>query len=411
MNISSFIAGRIAFNRQRSFSRIIVRLAIIATTISVAVMIMTLAFVNGYQEAVSQKIFSFWGHLRVQHYEQYKSAIAEESPILKNDTIVGEIEKIKAVKHVQAFATKNAILKTNESIEGVLFKGVDKNYDFSAMQQFLTQGRWVQFGDSSYSREIVISEYTAKQLQLKLNDKILIYFFRGNDKTPRPDKLTIVGLYKTYMEEYDKLYAVGDIALIQKLNNWTKGEIGGYEIFLNDYHDMDKVNDEIFESLPGEWGSKTIKNIYPNIFDWLKLQDVNMNVVMGVMIIIAIINLVTCLIIMVLERTRMIGVLKALGASDWTVQKIFTVQGAIITATGTVAGLIIGLGICILQQKTHFLKFWDENAYYMTVLPVKIIWWQIVLVIIGTLIVCTLTLLIPSLVSRRIRPAKAVQFR
>lgn len=411
MNISSFIAGRIAFNRQRSFSRIIVRLAIIATTISVAVMIMTLAFVNGYQEAVSQKIFSFWGHLRVQHYEQYKSAIAEESPILKNDTIVGEIEKIKAVKHVQAFATKNAILKTNESIEGVLFKGVDKNYDFSAMQQFLTQGRWVQFGDSSYSREIVISEYTAKQLQLKLNDKILIYFFRGNDKTPRPDKLTIVGLYKTYMEEYDKLYAIGDIALIQKLNNWTKGEIGGYEIFLNDYHDMDKVNDEIFESLPGEWGSKTIKNIYPNIFDWLKLQDVNMNVVMGVMIIIAIINLVTCLIIMVLERTRMIGVLKALGASDWTVQKIFTVQGAIITAAGTAAGLVIGLGICILQQKTHFLKFWDENAYYMTVLPVKIIWWQIVLVIIGTLIVCTLTLLIPSLVSRRIRPAKAVQFR
>ena len=149
MNISSFIAGRIAFNRQRSFSRIIVRLAIIATTISMAVMIMTLAFVNGYQEAVSQKIFSFWGHLRVQHYEQYKSAIAEESPILKNDTIVGEIEKIKAVKHVQAFATKNAILKTNESIEGVLFKGVDKNYDFSAMQQFLTQGRGVQFGDSS----------------------------------------------------------------------------------------------------------------------------------------------------------------------------------------------------------------------------------------------------------------------
>lgn len=374
-------------------------------------MIMTLAFVNGYQEAVSQKIFSFWGHLRVQHYEQYKSSIAEESPILKNDTIVNEIEKIKAVKHVQSFATKYAILKTSESIEGVLFKGVDKNYDFSSMDQFLTQGRWVNFGDSSYSREIVISEYTAKQLQLKLNDKILIYFFRGNDKTPRPDKLTIVGLYRTYMEEYDKLYAVGDIALVQKLNNWNKGEIGGYEIFLNDYHDMDKVNDEIFASLPGEWGSKTIKNIYPNIFDWLKLQDVNMNVVLGVMIIIAIINLVTCLIIMVLERTRMIGVLKALGASDWTVQKIFTVQGAIITATGTVAGLIIGLGICILQQKTHFLKFWDENAYYMTVLPVKIIWWQIVLVVLGTLIVCTLTLLIPSLVSRMIKPAKAVQFR
>ncbi|MFT3704486.1 MAG: ABC transporter permease [Agriterribacter sp.] len=411
MNISSFIAGRIAFNRQRSFSRIIIRLAITATTISVAVMIMTLAFVNGFQEAVSQKIFSFWGHLRVQHYEQYKSSIAEEAPILKNDTIEYEIEKLKEVKHVQSFATKYAILKTNESIEGVLFKGIDKQYDFGSMQQFLTQGRWVQFGDSSYSREIVISEYTAKQLQLKLNDKILIYFFRGDKKTPRPDKLTVVGLYRTYMEEYDKLFAIGDLALVQKLNNWTNGEIGGYEIVLNDYHDMDKVNDKIFETLPGEWGSRTIKSIYPNIFDWLKLQDVNMNVVLAVMIVIAIINLVTCLIIMVLERTRMIGVLKALGASDWTIQKIFTIQGGLITASGTIAGLIIGLGVCILQLKTHFLKFWDENAYYMTVMPVKIIWWQIALVVVGTLIVCTLTLLIPTLVSRMIRPAKAVQFR
>ncbi|HEX5023788.1 MAG TPA: FtsX-like permease family protein [Agriterribacter sp.] len=411
MNTASFIAKRIAFNRERSFSRFIIRLAIAATAISVAVMIMTLAFVNGFQEAVSQKIFSFWGHLRVQHYEQYKSAIAEESPILKNDTIVAELSAIQSVRQVQPFATKYAILKTSESIEGVLFKGVDRHYDFSSMQQFLTAGRWVQFNDSAYSREIVISEYTANQLQLKVNDRVLIYFFKGQDQKPRPDKLTIVGLYKTNMEEYDKLYAIGDLALVQRLNDWTKGEIGGYEIFLKDYHAMDAVNSEIFEALPNEWGSKTIRDIYPNIFDWLKLQDTNRDVVLGVMIIIAIINLVTCLIIMVLERTRMIGVLKAVGATDWTIQKIFTVQGAIITGVGTFLGLLIGLGICILQMKTHFLTFWDENAYYMQVIPVKIIWWEVVVVVIGTLLVCTLTLLIPSLVSRSIQPAKAVQFR
>ena len=411
MNTASFIARRIAFNRERSFSRFIIRLAIAATAISVAVMIMTLAFVNGFQEAVSQKIFSFWGHLRVQHYEQYKAAIAEESPILKNDTIVSELYKIEGVRQVQSFATKYAILKTPESIEGVLFKGVGKEYDFSSMQQFLTAGRWVKFNDSSYSREIVISEYTAKQLQLKINDRVLIYFFKGEDQKPRPDKLTIVGLYKTNMEEYDKLYAIGDLTLVQRLNGWNAGEIGGYEIFLDDYHSMDKVNNEIFESLPAEWGSKTIRDIYPNIFDWLQLQDVNRDVVLGVMIIIAIINLITCLIIMVLERTRMIGVLKAVGATDWTVQTIFTMQGGIITAVGIFLGLVIGLGICVLQQKTGFLTFWDENAYYMLVVPVKIIWWEVLLVVVGTLMVCTFTLLIPSLVSRRIQPARAVQFR
>lgn len=411
MNIASFIARRIAFNRQRSFSRFIIRLAIAATAISVAVMIMTLAFVNGFQEAVSQKIFSFWGHLRVQHYEQYKAAIAEEVPIHKNDTIVKTLYQTKGVKQVQSFATKYAILKTPESIEGVLFKGVGKEYDFSAMQQFLTQGRWVHFNDSTYSREIVISEYTANQLELKVNDRVLVYFFRGESQKPRPDKLTIVGLYKTNMEEYDKLYAIGDLTLVQRLNDWSSDEIGGYEIFLDDYHSMNEVNDAIFATLPGEWGSRTIRDIYPNIFDWLRLQDVNRDVVLGVMVIIAIINLITCLIIMVLERTRMIGVLKAIGASDWTVQKIFTYQGVIISAAGIFLGLILGLGICLIQIKTGFLTFWDENAYYMLIVPVKIIWWQVLLVVAGTLVVCAVTLLIPSLVSRRIQPAKAVQFR
>lgn len=411
MNIASFIARRIAFNRQRFFSRTILRLAITATAISVAVMLLTLAFLNGYQQAVSEKIFSFSGHLRLQHYEQYKSAIAEESPILRNDTIAAAIANTEGVRHIQAFATKYAILKADSTIEGVLFKGVGRDYDFNSMKQFLTQGRWIRFNDSTYSREVVISEYTAQQLELKVGDKVLIYFFKGNENKPRPDKLTIVGLYKTYMEEYDKLYAIGDLQLIQRLNDWTKNEIGGYEIFLNDYHKMEEVNDRIFESLPGEWGSKTIKDIYPNIFDWLNLQNINGYVVLIVMIVIAIINLVTCLIIMVLERTRMIGVLKTVGATNWTIQKIFTIQGGIITLAGTFLGVIFGLGVCYLQMKTHFLSFTDENAYYMTVIPVKVIWWQVVLVVIGTIVICTLTLLIPAIVSRRVQPARAVQFR
>ncbi len=411
MNIASFIARRVAFNRQKTFSRIIIRLAVTATAISVAVMILTLAFVNGFQHAVSQKVFSFWGHLRVQHYEQNKAAIAEESPINKNDTIAAGIKAMPGVKAVQAFATKYAVLKAAESIEGVLFKGVDSSYDFQSLQQFLTIGRWIEYTDSTYSREIVISEYTAKQLSLNVNDRVLIYFFRGEDQRPRPDRLTIVGLYKTNMEEYDQLYAIGDLKLVQRLNDWTGDQIGGYEVFLDDYKNMDGINDEIFANLPGEWGSKTIRDIYPNIFDWLHLQNTNRDVVLAVMIIIAVINLVTCLIILVLERTRMIGVLKAVGATDWTIQKIFTYQGILIACLGIIIGLIGGLGLCYWQEKTGFLKFWDENAYYMLIVPVQIVWWQVGLVVLGTLIVCGLTLLIPSMVSRRIQPAKAVQFR
>lgn len=411
MNVASFIARRIAFNRQRTFSKIIIRLAIAATAISVAVMILTLAFVNGFQEAVSQKIFSFWGHLRVQHYEQYKVAISEEVPILKNDSIVQQIQQTAGVRHVQAFATKYAILKTDESFEGVLFKGVDKDYDFGNLQQFLTQGRWPSLGDSTYSREIAISEYTAKQLKLNVNDRVMIYFFKGEGQKPRPDKLTITGFYKTSMEEYDKLYVIGDIKLVQRLNDWRVDEIGGYEVFLDNYKDMDAVNDAIFTELPGQWGSKTIKEIYPHIFDWLQLQDINRDIILVVMIVIALINLITCLIIMVLERTRMIGVLKTVGASDWVVQKIFTYQGTLIAIAGIIIGLIAGLGLCYLQQQTGFLKFWDENAYYMLIVPVKVVWWHVVLIAVCTLLVCILTLFIPSMVSRHIQPAKAVQFR
>ena len=410
MNVASFIARRISFNREKSFSRFIIRLATIATAISVAVMILTLAFVNGFQLEVSKKIFNFWGHLRVQHYEQYRATIAEEEPIKKNDTVVNQIKSIDGVKQVQAFATKYAILKTTDYIEGVLFKGVDSNYDFGSMKQFLIDGRWPKFNDSSYSREIVLSTYTAQQLQLKINDRILIYFFRG-DEPPRPDKLTVVGLYKTGMEEYDKLYAVGDLKLVQRLNGWEKSDIGGYEIFLNDYNRMEEVNEQVFNALPGEWISKTIKDIYPNIFDWLKLQDINRDVILAVMIIVAIINLITCLIIMVLERTRMIGVLKSVGARDWTIQKVFTLMGTIITGRGIAWGFIVGVALALVQEKTGFLKFWDENAYYMSTIPVHIIWWQIILIVLATLVVCFLILLIPTLISRRIKPARAVEFR
>jgi lipoprotein-releasing system permease protein len=395
----------VAFNRQRSFSRFIIRLAIIATVISVAAMILTLAFTNGFQQTIGRKIFSFWGHIRVQHFEPDKVAIAEELAIKKNDTVINIARKNPSVKTIEAFATKNALLKTSETIEGVLLKGVEKTYDFANMQQFLKQGRWLQFPDSGYSNDILLSEQTASELKLNVNDPILIYFIQNDGSAPRVRKLNVSGLYRTGIEEYDKLIAISDIRLIQRLNNWGPDEIGGYEIFLKDYKQMDTVNNILFNELPSLWNSRTIREIYPNIFDWLNLQDQTVAIVINIMIVVALLNLITCLIILVLERTRMVGILKALGAANPVIQRIFLFHGAIITIAGILGGNLIGLGICWLQQRYGFIRL-PEEMYYISKAEVILEWWQVLAIDLGTFIICFLVLTIPTMIIRRVQPGE-----
>ena len=413
MDIALFIARRIAFNPQKSFSRFIIRLSVTATAVSVAAMIITLAFVNGFQETVSQKVFSFWGHVRLQQYEPGKALVAEETPLDKNDSIVNVLRAMPRVENIQTFATKSAVLQQQANIEGILFKGVEQNYNFNHLKNFLLEGgRWPDFTDSLYSRDIVISKPIAEQLEIKLNDSIKIYFIDAAGGRSNFRRLRVCGIYKTGIEEYDKLFALGDLRLIQRLNNWEANQIGGYEIFLHDYKAMDSVNQHILESdlLPQNWISKTVKEIYPNIFDWLGIQDVNRDVIFIVMAIVAIINLVTCLLILVLERTRMVGILKAVGSSNITIQNIFLLHATYITLWGAGIGLLFGVGICLLQQYTHFIRL-DESAYYVSTAPVKIIWREVVAICMGTVGVCFLSLIIPTLLVRTVQPVKAIQFR
>jgi lipoprotein-releasing system permease protein len=410
LNVASFIARRIAFNQEKSFSRFVIRLSIAATIISVGVMIITIAFASGFQQTISQKVFSFWGHIQIQNFETARVTIAEETPILKNDSVTNLKRLFPSIKNVQAFATKNAILKTSETIEGVLFKGVERDYDFNNLQNFLVKGRWIRFTDSAYSNEINLSASTAQQLKLDVNDYVLIYFIQPDGAAPRPRKLLVAGIYKTGIEEYDKLIAIGDLKLIQRLNNWEVDQIGGYEIFLHDFREMDKVNADVLYQVPIGMNSSTIRQIHPNIFDWLALQDKTILIVLVIMIGIALLNLITCLLILVLERTRMVGILKAIGARDFTVQKIFLYQGTIITITGLVFGNVFGLTVCWLQQKYGFIKL-PEDAYYISQAAVNIVWWQILLVDIGTLLICFAILLIPTIIVKKIQPVKAIQFR
>jgi lipoprotein-releasing system permease protein len=410
LNISGFIARRIAFNQQKSFSRFVIRLSISATIISVMVMIITLAFTNGFQKTISEKEFSFWGHIRINNYEATRVSIAEETPVLRNDSITGLINELPGIKTIQAYATKNAILKTSENIEGVLFKGVESTYDFKNLDKFLVKGRWIKFSDTAYSNEINLSESMANTLKLDVNDQLLIYFIQSGGASPRPRKLTISGIYKTGIEENDKLIALGDIKLIQRLNGWSAEQVGGYEVILDDYKQMDIISERILYKIPIEYKSSTIEQIFPNIFDWLNLQDKTIAVVLIIMVIIATLNLVTCLLILVLERTRMVGVLKALGSKNFMIQKIFLFHGAIISLTGLAGGNILGLTICWLQQKYGFIKL-PEEAYYISQAAVDIVWWQIAVVNIGTFIICFLVLLIPTLIIKRIQPVRAIQFR
>ncbi len=410
MNISSFIARRIAFNQQKSFSRFIIRLSILATVISVSTMIITLSFVNGFQETVSTKVFSFWGHVRIQYRQPVQASIAEELPIYANDTIVRNVSALPNVLSIHPFATKNAILKTTDEMDGVLLKGLDGSYDIKNIKPFLKEGRWLQFNDTSYAREIIISTFTANQLNLKLSDRLLLYFVRP-DGTLRPDKLTIVGIYKTGIEDFDKIFALGDIKLIRRLNGWKENEIGGYEIFLKDYRQMNEVSEEIYDnsSFPPLWETKTTTEIYPYIFDWLNIISYNGQILIVIVTVIVIINFITCLIILVLERVRMIGVMKAIGASDWAIQKIFLYHSALITFAGIVMGTAISLGLLWLQIKTGFVKL-KEDQYFIDTAAVSINWNQVLMVVGTTLLISILVLLIPSFLVRKIQPIKAIRF-
>lgn len=412
MKLSIFIVNRIANAGNKSFSRFIIRISILATTVSVASMIIAISFINGFQEIIADKIFGFWGHVRVMHYEPIKATVAEEVPIVGSDSLLHQLKDHSNIKNISAYATRSAILNANETIEGVLLKGVSNDYSFQKLDRFLIKGFWpiIKESDSSSSGNIAISSYTASQLQTDTGRSLIIYFIQNDGSAPKARKLKITGIFRTGIDVYDKVYAISNLSLIQKMNGWTPMEIGGYEIDLKEPQKMESSVEQIFKTLPGGWNALTLKELSPEIFDWLKLQNTNKYILIILMTIVAVINLITCLIILLIERTRMIALLKALGSRDKMIQKIFVLYGARIALRGILLGTIIGLGICLTQQYAKIIRL-NEEVYYVDSAPVSIDYGQVILIALGTLILSSMLLIIPSYISKKILPAKALALK
>lgn len=307
------------------------------------------------------------------------------------------------------FAHKPGIIRTKTEMEGILLKGVGPDFDWQNLRPYLLEGEPITWNDSAPSREIIISRQTADRLQVGVGDKFIVYFVKEGEQLKR--LFQIKGIYKTGLEEYDRKFALCDLRHVQNLLGWQENEVAGFEVWLDDIRDMDAYNCYIYsEVLPDDLLSVSIRDKFPAIFEWLQLQDYNEIVILTLMLAVAIINMITALLVLVLERTTMIGILKALGETNGRIRQIFLYHAAVITLTGMFWGNLIGLGFCYLQDKFHFIRL-NEADYYLAYAPVKVQWLSVIGVNIGTLAITLVFLLIPSLVVSRIAPVRAIQFK
>jgi len=348
----------------------------------------------------------FAGDMQVVKYDLNNSY--ENSPFLADPKFVKEALHKTTITNVMPFATKPGIIKANNEIEGVVLKGVDKTYDWSFFKKIMLSGRVMDFSDSiAAQKEIMISQQTADRLKLKVGDNMLMYFIQ-QPLRKRPFK--IVGIFSSGVDEVDKTYVVGSLSLIQRLNDWLPTQIGGYEVRVTDFDLLNYSENSINDVLPTKLKAYTVEQTYPTIFEWLSLLNTNTVVMLALMLIVAVINMISALLIMILERTSMIGMLKAMGATNWSIQQIFLINALYLVGLGMLFGNIFGFGIGIFQNLTHTFKL-DPASYYMPFVPIQFNWLDAIELNVGILIVCLVVLVIPSMLVSKISPVKAIRFK
>jgi len=410
LNFEFFIAKRLirAKKYKSSISAPIIKIAIAAIAIGVIMMLVSFATGIGLQVKIREKIAAFNGHITIQSYDNNSSQVSLMPVSLKQD-FYPEFKSVEGITHIQAVATKAGIIRTETDFEGVIVKGVGCDFMWENFEDFLIEGELPDYSDG-LDEDILISEYISNRLGFKVGDKIITYFLREDEKKlPWVRAFVVKGIYSSGFQEFDELYVISDIRHIQRLNNWEKDQVGGFEVFIEDFDQLDQKGAEVYDNTNSFLDTQTIKQKYYSIFEWLSLFDFNIALIIGIMILVAGINMITALLVLILERTQMIGILKALGGSDWSIRKIFLYNASYLILLGLFWGNLIGLGLLFIQK---YFKLFPLNpeTYYVTEVPVYIGWQYILAVNVGTLILCLLMLLVPSIIISKISPVKAMKF-
>lgn len=408
VNFERFIASRLSNSSLSGYTRPLIRIAIAGVALSIAVMLISIAVVTGFQQKIRNKVFGFAGQIQISRYDANESF--ESKPVSLNQSFYPDFSNLVGISHLQPYASKAGIIKTNDQIEGIVLKGVGRDYDWKRFSGRLVEGRLPNFEDTIRSDEILVSTKIAQRLLLDTGSTVRMYFVGGAGGVMRGRKFVVSGLYQSGMEEFDRVYVLGDIRHVQKLQNWDENEVSGFEVFVDDYEKLDEVAENLYTSVPYDLDTRKASELYPQIFDWLQLQDMNVIIILVLMIFVSVITMISALLIIILERIHLIGVLKSLGASNGSIRRIFLFQALRITLIGILIGNIFGLGLSFAQNTFGILKL-SEESYYLSEVPVQISFLPIAILDIATLIVCVAAMLLPSMLITRIQAVKIITMR
>ena len=410
MNLEYFIAKRLitAKDYKSSISAPIINIAISAIAIGMIMMIISVATGMGLQQKIREKISAFSGQIIISNYDNNLSEVTLV-PISKKQNFYPNFTSVPGISHIQAIATKAGIIRTENAFEGIILKGVGKDYQWNNIKEYLVSGKLPDFS-KDLNQEVVISEFLANRLSLKVGDSFNTFFIKEEqNKLPISRRFKITGIFNSGFQEFDATYVIGDIRHLQRINKWTPDEVGAFEVFVDDFDNIKKIGEQVYEQTGSTLDTKTIIEKYSYIFEWLQLFDFNIIVILVVMILVATINMVVALLVLILERTQMIGILKALGADNWSVRKIFLYNAFYLIVRGLFWGNLIGIGLLLIQQHFGVIQLNPEN-YYVNQAPVYLNWGYLMLLNFLTITICFLVLLIPSYIITKISPVKAIRF-
>lgn len=416
MNTDLYIARRIFSSKEnkQNLSHQIVNIALFGIVLGLIVLILSVAIVTGYKSEVGKKVIGFGSHMQITNLDSNQSF--ETGKISQNQAFLDELKTIDGIRHVQVFATKPGIIRTDDEIHGVILKGIGPDFDWSFFQENRLEGEPFTVDDSLRNNKVWISKQMSDLLKLRLGDDLNMLFIHESDAIPRQRKFSIAGIYKTSLEEFDRMFVLVDINHIRRLNNWKNDEISGFEILVSDFNTLEHQEKAVHNLLLRNLNSDStalnvvsIKEKYRHIFDWLSLLDMNVWVILILMILVAGFNMVSSLLVIILERTQMIGILKAMGAKNLSIRKIFLYFSMLLILKALVIGNILGVGICLVQEYTHFLKL-DPESYYLEYVPVNLKLTHLLLLNAGTILITTLMLILPSYFITKVSPEKTIRF-